>query len=252
MSERLVQKQSTWETTTAQVRVTVLAHDMRNHLTPLRMRLDLIRRRAMREGRGDYLRDSEDAAKTVRRLSRLIDDLLDVSRLERGLFLIESRPIDVAALVREAAEAFEIGEATIEVLLPGQAIAWADPDRLRQAVENLLANAVGQSPPSSVIQIEVFETIREKQTWRAVRVSDHGPGIPPGLLPRLFECFSTGPGSVGLGLGLYLAQGIAVAHGGPLSVNSELGQGASFILTWPSQSMEARRHASQSVDRGAS
>ena len=74
----------------------MLAHDLRNHLTPLQGRLDLIRRRAMREGCGEYLRDSEHAVRTVDRLRRLIDDLLDVSRLERGLFFINLRPIDVA------------------------------------------------------------------------------------------------------------------------------------------------------------
>ena len=133
------------ERAAAQELLTVLAHDLRNHLTPLQGRLDLIRRRAMREGRGEYLRDSEHAVRTVDRLRRLIDDLLDVSRLERGLFFINLRPIDVAALARDTAERFAGGDATIELALPGPVMAYADPKRRQQALGNLLANAVRHS-----------------------------------------------------------------------------------------------------------
>jgi two-component system OmpR family sensor kinase len=219
----------------AQQLLTVLAHDLRNHLTPLQGRLDLIRRRALREGRGEYLADSEHAVKTVDRLRRLIDDLLDVSRLERGLFVINLRPIDVAALVRDTAEQFMGGDVAIELSLPDTIMACADPDRLQQALENLLANAVGHSADGGVVRVECFEITHQARTWIDVRVSDQGPGIPPALMPRLFECFSTGPGSVGLGLGLYLAQHIAAAHGGTLTVDSQLGRGARFFLDWPAR-----------------
>jgi two-component system OmpR family sensor kinase len=182
----------------AQELVTVLAHDPRNHLTPLQGRLDLVRRRALREGRGEYLHDSEQAARSVDRLRRLIDDLLDVSRLQRGLFFIDVRPIDAAALVRDTAEGF----------------------------------AVGHSPPGDLVRVEVSETIRDEDVWIEIRVADDGPGVPPALLPRLFECFATGPGSAGLRLGLYLARRIAAAHGGTLSVDAEVDQGACFVLAW--------------------
>jgi two-component system, OmpR family, sensor kinase len=225
------------ERAAAQELLTVLAHDLRNHLTPLQGRLDLIRRRAMREGRGEYLRDSEHAVRTVDRLRRLIDDLLDVSRLERGLFFINLRPIDVAALARDTAEQFAGGDATIELALPGPVMAYADPDRLQQALENLLANAVGHSAQGGVVRVEVSETTRDAQAWIELRVVDHGPGIPAALLPRLFDCFATGPGSVGLGLGLYLAKHIAAAHGGTLGVDSELGHGARFVLVWPARTV---------------
>ena len=73
--------------------------------------------------------------RTVDRLRRLVDDLLDVSRLERGLFFIDRRPVDVAALVRDTADAFAGGEARIELALTGQLFAHAGPDRLQQAPE---------------------------------------------------------------------------------------------------------------------
>jgi signal transduction histidine kinase len=213
--------------------LTVLAHDLRNHLTPLRGRLDLIRRRALREGRGEYLHDCEQAVRSVDRLGSLVADILDVSRLEHGLFFVELHCLDVAVLVHDAADAFAGCEETIMLMTPARLIALADPKRLLQALENLLANAVGHSPPGGVVRVQLSEAARDQESWVEIRVSDDGPGIPPALLPRLFECFSTGPDSVGLGMGLYLAQSIAAAHGGTLSVDSKPGHGASFLLAWP-------------------
>src|SRR5437899_5971823 len=102
----------------AQELITVVAHDLRNYLTPLQCRVDLIRRRAIREERHDYLNDSEHAARNLARLRYLIDELLDVSRLERGLFCIQPRPIDIATVVCETAEAFGGAEITIDVVTP--------------------------------------------------------------------------------------------------------------------------------------
>jgi signal transduction histidine kinase len=226
--------------TSAEDLLTVLAHDLRNHLTPLQGRLDLIRRRAMKDGRPEYLNDTEHAARNLDRLRRLIGDLLDISRLERGLFRVDVRPLDLAFLLQETAEAFSGGEASIQLRSPGPLLVHADPDRLQQALENLVANAVTHSPPDGVVDIQVSHTTREQQPWVEVRVADQGPGIPPEILPRLFDCFSTGPGSVGLGLGLYLAKRIAMAHGGTLTVDSRPGHGATFVLAWPAHPVEAQ------------
>jgi signal transduction histidine kinase len=211
----------------------VAAHDIRNYLTPVHGRLDLMRRRALREGRADYLQDSEQATRSLDRLRRLVDDLLDVSRLERGLFQVEPRHVDVAGVVWDAAEGFASSEIAIEMTGDKELMASADPDRLEQAVGNLLANAVRHSPEDGVVHIEVYTTELGGQRWVTVRVSDQGPGISPAQRTRLFKCFSSGPGSVGLGLGLYLAHGIATAHGGTLTLDSVVGEGATFLLSWP-------------------
>jgi two-component system OmpR family sensor kinase len=211
----------------------VAAHDIRNYLTPVHGRLDLMRRRALREGRTDYLNDSEHATKNLDRLRRLVDDLLDVSRLERGLFEIDRQHVDVASVVREAVEAFTGGETSIQITGEMKLSAYADPARIEQAVGNLLANAIRYSPEAGLVLVDLYRSMRSGRRWVTIRVTDQGAGIAADQMPRLFKCFSSGPGSAGLGLGLYLAHSIARAHRGTLTVQSVLGEGATFLLSWP-------------------
>jgi signal transduction histidine kinase len=231
----------------AQELLTILAHDLRNHITPLQGRLDLIRRRALREHQTEYLDDTEHAVKNLNRLRRLIADLLDLSRLERGLFRVDTRPMDVAALVRDTTEAFTGGDVSIELAVPCAVYAAVDADRFQQAFENLLANAVNHSPQAGIVRVAVSLPRGEQATLVEVRVTDQGPGIAAELMPHLFERFSVGPGSVGLGLGLYLADRIAAAHGGTLRVDSLPGQGATFVLTLPALLLETQQHAATSL-----
>jgi signal transduction histidine kinase len=213
--------------------IAVLAHDMRNRVTPVKTRIDMIRRRSRREGRERDLRDADAAAEALDRFDRLIADLLDANRLEQGLFAIDPRPIDLAALARETAAAFSTPESPIVVRAPGEVVVCADPDRIRQVVENLLANAVKHSPPREPVMVEVDATTVGAERWAVVTVADRGPGIAPEIAARLFRRFVRGPGSSGLGLGLYLARRIAAVHGGELSVESKPGLGARFRLALP-------------------
>ncbi|HYO29892.1 MAG TPA: HAMP domain-containing sensor histidine kinase, partial [Thermomicrobiales bacterium] len=160
-------------------------------------------------------------------------DLLDASRLDQGLFQLDVRPVDLAALVRETAAAFATPTNGIEVWTPDELVASIDPDRLRQAIENLLANAIKHSPPGQVVTVRVELEPGDDRRWIVVVVADKGPGIAPELLRRLFDRFSRGPDSAGLGLGLHLAGGIAEAHGGTLTVDSAPGAGARFRLALP-------------------
>jgi two-component system OmpR family sensor kinase len=215
--------------------LTVAAHDLRNHLTPLQVRLDLIRRRALRDDQPEYLHDSEQAARNLDRLRRLIADLLDVSRLDRGMFSVHARAVDLSALIAESIEAFAEGDTVVQLTQPATLTGFVDPERFQQALENLLANAVHHSPDHGVVCVLVSES----GSWIHVQVSDQGPGIPADLQAHLFDAFAIGPGSVGLGLGLFLAQGIAVAHGGLLRVDSNPGKGATFTLALPALLPEA-------------
>lgn len=217
----------------AEERMTVLAHDLRNLLAPLSGRLQLLRRRAEREGR---VRDREDSAAALQglaRLERLIGDLLDAQRLASGIFALESAPLDLVALAREAAAGAATAAVPVTVRGPAELVVCADPARLRQALENLLGNAVKHSPPATPVAVTVAAEARDGHPWAVVTVTDRGPGIAPALLPRLFDRFAKGAGSSGLGLGLYLAHGIATAHGGTLTVDSEPGRGARFRLALP-------------------
>jgi signal transduction histidine kinase len=112
-------------------------------------------------------------------------------------------------------------------------VVTADPDRLRQVLANLVANAVRYSPPGAPVLVEVGREPGAEAERALVTVADQGPGIPADLLPRLFERFAPGPGSNGLGLGLYLANRIAAAHGGSLTVDTALGKGTRFRLALP-------------------
>jgi two-component system OmpR family sensor kinase len=213
--------------------VTVLAHDLRNHLTPLRGRLNLLQRRAQREQHPANRRDAAEALAAVEHLGRMIGELLDVARLEQGLFALDHQSIDLTALVAEAVAGIQTPETPIAVQAPPELIADVDAARARQALENLLANAVAHSPAASPVTVILTEEARDDGRWARMMVADKGPGIPPALLPHLFTRFAAGPDSAGLGLGLYLAHEIARAHGGDLTVQSSADQGACFTLSLP-------------------
>ncbi|MDP9351964.1 MAG: GAF domain-containing sensor histidine kinase [Chloroflexota bacterium] len=213
--------------------VTVLAHDLRNHLTPLRARVDLIHRRAGRLGDAKLLGHAEEAQLALSRLRRMISAMLDVARLDQGLFALSRQPVDLANLAHDTAAMLGVRDVVVEVRAPEELVVQADPDALRQALENLVANALKHSPGDVPVTLEVSEEETRGGRRAVVELRDRGPGIAPELMPRLFERFASGPGSEGLGLGLYLARGIAEAHGGVLTVDSKPGRGATFRLSLP-------------------
>src|SRR5947209_1319830 len=214
--------------TAAEELITVLAHDLRNFLTPLRMRIGMMSRRARRDGNEGYVRDADEMVRTVDRLEQLVHELLDTARLEQGLFTLSVRPVDLVELLRETVADLAPGAVQVRAE-QAELVVCADPVRLRQAIENLLSNALKVQPDDDAVLVHVAAC----ESWATVTVEDRGPGIPPDVLPRLFQRFGSGPGSVGLGLGLYLARGIAEAHAGSLEVDSSSGRGARFTLRLP-------------------
>jgi len=214
--------------------VTVLAHDMRNYLAPIHMRLEVLRMRARQDAREDELRDVEALGRSIGRLADIINDILDVARIDRGILRIDPRPVDLAEVVRTAVSAFESAQHALKVTVqPGGAIRVSgEPQRLFQCLENLIANAIQKSPASAAVNIFVRRDQRaDGQSWASVDVVDEGPGIPAEHLPRVFERFYSS--GTGLGLGLYLAERIARLHGGSLSAESPPGRGARFVLSLP-------------------
>ena len=216
---------------TAEELVTVLAHDLRNYLTPVQGRLGLLTRRATKEQRQRDLDDLSGITATMRRLERLITDLMDTTRLSQGLFTLAKELVDLAILAQETAIAVETPSVPIEVQTPPELIAWVDADRFRQALENILSNAVKHTPKGKTVLLQV-ETQEQKDSV-LFSISDQGPGIPSELLSSLFEPFRAGASSTGLGLGLYLAQQIVQAHNGQLSVDTTYHSGARFRLCLP-------------------
>ena len=213
--------------------VMILAHDFRAPLAPVQGRLDFIRKRAEREGRERDVRDAALALRALQRLERLINDLLDVSRIEQGAFALAPKPTDLAELVQQTADTLANDQAPARVLAPEELIVEIDPERIRQALENLISNAHKHSPDGVPIELVLGSETRADGEWATIIVRDLGPGVPAELLPNLFSRFGRGSGGSGLGLGLFIAREIAKAHGGALALVSPPGQGAAFQLSLP-------------------
>lgn len=218
--------------------VTVLAHDLRNFLSPVSGRVQLIRHRAASDGRDADVRDADGALKAVRRLSRLVEDILDVARLDQGVFRLDTQQVDLGAIATDVARTLSTPAHEVRVVVAELVFVHADPSRVSQCLENLVSNAVRHSPRGAPVIVEVAREQMDEGEVGVVCVMDEGPGVPVEILPRIFERFSAGEGSIGLGLGLYLARRIAVAHGGDLTVESPPGQGAHFRLRLPAQRAE--------------
>jgi signal transduction histidine kinase len=213
--------------------LTIMAHDLRNYLTPLRGRLELIEQRAYREGREQDMHDVIAASKTFHLLERVISDLLDVARLNQGIFTIHPQHMNLVHLVYEVVPAFSGPETPISIYAPQEAVLSGDPDRLRQVLENLLANAIKYAPKHTPITVQVGRERRMDGPWILLTVSNEGPGIPPELSAQFLRPFTAGMTTTGLGLGLYLAHRIAEAHFGTLTVDSPAGQGVQVTLGLP-------------------
>jgi signal transduction histidine kinase len=216
--------------------VTILAHDLRNLLGPLGLRLEVLRARAQGPQREEDRRDIDASARTLDRLAALVSDLLDVARIDQGVFQVQPKLVDLGALVTAVAGVFDTPQHPVLVRVQeGDPIPVpADASRLRQCLENLIANATQQSPAAAAVSIFVKRGKKERIGDAAlVEVIDEGPGIPHDILPRVFDRYAAKAGRGGLGLGLYLAERIAAVHGGELSVESQPGKGTRFTLTLP-------------------
>jgi signal transduction histidine kinase len=181
---------------------------------------------AERENQQAYLRFVTGAQRGIDRLQAMLNDLLDTSRLEQGVFALNTELLNLAALVRETAGTLRTPATPIEVRGADEILLEADPNRIRQALENLIGNAVRHSPEGIPIILELEMESGTKRDLAVVAVRDAGPGIAPELLPKLFTRFGAGGNTKGLGLGLYLVRGIAEAHGGTITVDSTPGKGA--------------------------
>jgi signal transduction histidine kinase len=170
----------------------------------------------------------------VRRLERLINNLLDVSRIAVGRFILQVEEVDLSAMVRDVAGQFsaEIARSgnALRLTLPTQALGCWDPLRLEQVVVNLLSNAIkyGDGKP-----IEV--TVQTDDELARLIVRDHGIGVASADQERIFERFerAVSVNYGGLGLGLYITRQIVLAHGGTIRVDSGLGQGSTFVVEIP-------------------
>jgi two-component system, OmpR family, sensor kinase len=218
--------------------LTIMAHDLRNYLTPMKGRIEMLERRARRDGREQDIRDTKATLHTLSLLERVITDLLDVARLNEGIFVITPASMNLVHLIREVVVAFEAAERPIYVHAPAEVVLSVDPARLRQLLENLLANAVTYAPRQTPVTVEVHIDRRADGPWVILTVSNEGPGLPPERLAALVHPFIAGSQSIGLGLGLYLVKRITEAHGGTLTLESPGGHGVQATIALPVEEEE--------------
>jgi signal transduction histidine kinase len=214
--------------------ITIVAHDLRNYLSPVVLRLYTLRHRAEADQRADDLDDANIALNGLSRVSALMSSLLDVARLDEGVFELRVEPVDMVALVKEAADVLSTPEHEIVVNAFESVIVAADPTRIRQCVDNLLTNAIAHSPKHAKVSVTIATQTTDNAQWGLIEIVDEGPGIPEHMLPHLFDRFVTGREEKGgFGLGLYIAKRIASAHKGDVTADRSPGKGALFTIRLP-------------------
>jgi len=215
----------------------MLAHELRNPLAPIRNAGEVLSRLHLREPR------AEQAVGVVQRqittLTRLVDDLLDVSRITRGRVELQMKPVLLSDVVSQAIEMVEplVKEKRqkLAATMYRALRVHGDPARLVQCVSNVLTNAVKYTDDDGAIQLEV----REDDGDAVLTVTDNGIGIPLELQPRVFDLFVQGERALdraqgGLGIGLSVVRRLVEMHGGSISVHSEgAGRGSRFEMRLP-------------------
>jgi len=216
----------------------MLGHELRNPLAPLVFSIELLRRSRDRDAQ--EARQLEVMLRQVRQLSRLVDDLLDISRVSHGRIELHRRAVSLPETVGDAIEAARptlraMGH-DIEICIGDEdLVVNGDAVRLTQVVSNILHNAAKYTPPGGRIELYLY---REDDN-ACVRVVDNGIGIDAAMLPRVFDLFTQAPGALersqgGLGIGLTLVKSLVELHGGRVVAESAgLGKGSSFTVKLP-------------------
>jgi PAS domain S-box-containing protein len=239
--------------------LSMLSHELRNPLAPIRSSIYVLDRA---DPMGDQARRARAViGRQVEHLTRLVDDLLDVTRIARGKAELRRARVDLAELARRASEDHRASmverRLEIDVQLPREPI-WldGDPTRLTQIIGNLLQNAAKFTPAGGRVTLALTTAGTEAE----ISVRDTGVGIEPGLAAQVFEPFVQADRTLarsdgGLGLGLALVKGLAELHGGAARVRSDgPGRGAEFIVRLPVCSSPAEQGAAgpaaRPLDRG--
>jgi CheY-like chemotaxis protein/anti-sigma regulatory factor (Ser/Thr protein kinase) len=216
----------------------MLAHELRNPLAPVRTALEVMRLRSSDDPDQERARDIIE--RQVQQMTRLVDDLLDVSRITRGKIKLLTEPVDLAAVITRAVEIsrplIDARQHQLTVTLPPHPVLLdADLTRLAQVVANLLNNAAKYTERGGHIRL----TVEKDGKQAVVRVRDTGVGIPAEMLTRVFDLFAQVDHSVersqgGLGIGLTLVKNLVEMHGGTVTAHSSgPGRGSEFIVGLP-------------------
>jgi signal transduction histidine kinase len=221
--------------------ISIAAHELRTPMTSIVGYLDMIAEGRLGELPGDLKRPMAALRRNAHRLRRLIEDLLDASRIDSGRVSLMRAPTAlgdiVLAVIDELRPFVDEKRQTVTTALEPIPPVDGDADKLHQVVSNLLANSVKYTPDGGSIRV----TVDHEGDMARLRVWDNGIGIPESLRTRIFEPFSdvhtakhhTSSGPDSAGLGLYIARGIVELHGGSIGVESEEGRFAEFTVRLP-------------------
>jgi PAS domain S-box-containing protein len=215
----------------------VLSHELRTPLNPILGWAEVLR---LRRDEPELIdRGLEAIVRNVKAQVKLIDDLLDISKIEAGKLRLDVRTVELAPIVEAAldtiAPAAEAKQIQVQRVLDPSGLVLGDSDRLLQVIWNLLANAVKFTPKRGRVQV----CLSRVNSHVEVAVSDTGPGIAAAYLPHVFDRFSQADTSIrrhfgGLGLGLSIARELVELHGGTIEARSEgEGKGATFVIKLP-------------------
>jgi len=216
----------------------ILAHELRNPLAPIRNSLHILRLTSQNDPVGERVGDMMD--RQVNHMVRLVDDLLEVSRITSGKIALRKERVDLAAILQNSMETsrplIEAVDHQLTLAFPPEPlIVDGDPVRLAQVFANLLNNSAKYTDAGGEIGI----TARREGGWAVISVRDTGAGIPREMLPSVFELFTqidrhADRAQGGLGIGLTLVKSLVEMHGGTVQANSAgLGQGSEFVVRLP-------------------
>jgi PAS domain S-box-containing protein len=216
--------------------VSTVSHELRTPLTSIYGFAETLLRQDITFGEAERQTFLGYIASESERLTRIVDALLNVARLDTGDLHVQLEPTDIGAVVSDAVSTVQAGGATnghsFEISVDdGELEAQADPDKLRQVLDQLVENAVKYSPEGGIVRVEA----RRRPDAVEITVADEGVGIPPSQRERIFSKFYRAGDDQGggTGLGLFIAQGLVSAMGGRIWVDSEEGRGSRFTFELP-------------------
>jgi two-component system phosphate regulon sensor histidine kinase PhoR len=215
--------------------LSLISHDLKNPMASIKGYADLLLRRSARTPDDPNRRGLQVISEQIVRMSSLLDTLLDVSRIAGARLHLDPHPADLARVIAQLVADMRDTAGGHEILLHGAEIECPsvfDRKRLRQAIEQVVRNALVYSPEGRPVEL----TLQKKNYEAILTVRDYGIGIPPGESERIFEPFfraSNTMGVSGLGMGLYIAQQILGRHDGRIWYEAARGAGSTFFIEMP-------------------
>jgi signal transduction histidine kinase len=216
--------------------ISMASHELRTPLTALKLQTSLLQRQLAKQGIQASVPALSRMETQLNTITRLVEELLDVSKIQAGRLEYRQETVDLDALLREIADTMQQSHPSHRILVQGavRTSLFGDQDRLGQVFTNLLENAIKYSPDAQTVEMDLSAS----EDAVTIRVRDHGLGIPREQRDKIFERFyrAAGPRQRvigGLGMGLYIVAEIIERHGGTITVDSQVGKGSSFTVTLP-------------------